>query len=74
MLTRQLRGRGDESSADSGFERGDDCLRELWEGAGGKQRRRLTQGRPGLPAERGDAATMNVLRFFMTYPGMAAVW
>ncbi len=33
----------------------------------------LSRDRPGLPAERGDAATMKVLRFFMTYPGMAVV-
>jgi len=37
------------------------------------RRRTLSRERSGLPAERSDAATMKVLRFFMTYPGMAVV-
>lgn len=46
----------DESSTDSGFERGDDRVRDL----------------PGLPAERCNWVTMKRLRFFMTYPNDAS--
>lgn len=70
---RSGRSAGDESSADFVFERGDDRRCSLPEDVGGLDDSHFRGTGPVCRPNGGDAATMKVLRFFMTYPGMAVV-